>query len=55
MLQPATGLITCSVCNASYESESKLREHRSVAHRRGGAEVRPQATASVVQSERPQV
>lgn len=55
MLQPATGSITCSVCNASYESETKLREHQSMSHRRGGTEERPQAAAVVVQSESPQV
>ena len=55
MLQPATGLITCSVCNASYESETKLREHQSMSHRGGGTEERPQAAAVVVRSEDPQV
>lgn len=54
MLQPATGSIACSVCNASYESESRLREHQSVSHRRGGTEERPQAAANVAQSESPQ-
>jgi hypothetical protein len=55
MLQPATGSITCSVCNASYESETKLREHQSVSHRRGGTAERPQAAGVAVQSESPQV
>jgi hypothetical protein len=54
MLQPATGWNTCSVCNASYESATKLREHQSVSHRRGGSEERPQAAAVVPQPEDPQ-
>ena len=54
MLQPVTGWNTCSVCNASYESATKLREHQSVTHRRGGSEKRPQAAAVVAQSEDPQ-
>jgi hypothetical protein len=37
MLQPVTGYIRCSVCNASYESETKLREHEAMSHRRGGS------------------
>ena len=28
MLQPATGSIACSVCNAAYESETRLRSIR---------------------------
>jgi len=47
---PAPGSITCSVCNASYESVTKLREHQSMSHRRGGTEERPQ-TAGAAQSE----
>ena len=54
MLQPATGWNTCSVCNASYESATKLREHQSMSHRSGGTEERPQAAAAVAQSEDPQ-
>jgi hypothetical protein len=54
MLQPAMGSITCRICNASYESETKLREHQSVSHRRGGNEERPQAAANAAQSESPE-
>jgi hypothetical protein len=54
MLQPATGWNTCSVCNASYESATKLREHQNVSHRRGGSVERPQAAAAVAQPEDPQ-
>ena len=54
MLQPANGSITCSACNASYESDTKLREHQRMAHRGGGNEESPQVAADVVQSEDPQ-
>jgi hypothetical protein len=54
MLQPATGWNTCSVCNASYGSKTKLREHQSMSHRRSGTEERPQAAVVVAQSEDPQ-
>ena len=54
MLQPATGWVTCRECNASYESETKLREHQRMSHRGGGIEEGPQASAVVVQSEDPQ-
>ncbi len=33
MLQPATGWIRCNACNASYESELRLREHQKTFHR----------------------
>ena len=52
MLQPARSSITCGACNASYESESKLREHQRMAHRGRGNEERPQAAAGVEQSEK---
>jgi hypothetical protein len=55
MLQPATGSMTCSVCNASYESDTKLREHQRMAHRGSGIEERPQAAGVVEQSENPEV
>ena len=55
MLQPATGTIICRICNASYDSETKLREHQNISHRRGGTEERSQAAADGVQSESPQV
>jgi hypothetical protein len=43
---PAPGSITCSVCNASYESVTKLREHQNMSHRRGGTEKRPQTVVA---------
>ena len=55
MLQPATGSNTCSVCNASYDSQSKLRDHQKISHRGGGAGEKPQAAADVSHSEDPQV
>ena len=55
MLQPATGSIVCSVCNASYESGTKLREHQRMSHRGGGTEVRPQVATVVVPFEDRQV
>ena len=51
MFQPATGYITCSKCDASYESEIKLREHQMVSHRGGGIEEGPQTTTDEVKSE----
>jgi hypothetical protein len=51
MPQPATGSNTCSLCNASYESEAGVREHQRMAHRGAGTEERPQAAAAVVKSE----
>jgi hypothetical protein len=53
MLQPATGFIICSLCNASYESATKLREHQTMSHRRGGLEESPRAAATVMNSEEP--
>ena len=51
MLQPAMGLIRCTACNASYESETKLREHQKMSHRGGGFIGKPKTDASVVQPE----
>jgi hypothetical protein len=34
MAQPKMARITCSQCNGWYESESELREHMQMAHRR---------------------
>jgi hypothetical protein len=34
MAQPAMARITCSQCNASYNSERELRDHMQTAHRR---------------------
>jgi hypothetical protein len=38
MAQPQTGRITCSKCNASYDSERELHDHIKTAHRQGGSE-----------------
>jgi hypothetical protein len=35
MAQPGMARITCSQCNAWYDSESELREHMKTAHRGG--------------------
>jgi hypothetical protein len=51
MLQPVTGSNTCSECNASYDSESKLREHQRMSHRGLGTEEEPQSAADAAQSE----
>jgi hypothetical protein len=51
MLQSATGSATCSECNASYESATKLREHQRMAHRGSGVEEKPKAAGVVQQSE----
>jgi hypothetical protein len=53
MLDPMIGTRTCSLCNATYESDTKLREHQRMAHRGRGNEERPQAAAVVEQSEDP--
>jgi hypothetical protein len=45
MPESAIGTNTCSLCNASYESHSKLREHQRMAHRGRGNEERTQAAA----------
>jgi hypothetical protein len=55
MLQPATNFITCSVCNAAYESPTKLREHQTTAHRRGGSEATPETTAMAAEPREPEV
>jgi len=38
MAQPQMGRITCSRCNAWYNSERELREHMKTAHREGRSE-----------------
>ena len=38
MAQAETARITCSQCNASYDSERELRDHKKTAHREGGSE-----------------
>jgi hypothetical protein len=51
MGEPVIGSSTCSLCSASYESDTKLREHQMMAHRGSGIEERPQAAATLVKSE----
>ena len=51
MLYPMIGTRTCSLCNGTYESDAKLREHQRMAHRGRGNEERPQAAAVVEPSE----
>lgn len=51
MLDPMIGTSTCSLCNATLESETKLHEHQRMAHRGRGYEERPQAAAVVERSE----
>jgi hypothetical protein len=55
MRQPATGSSVCSVCDASYESETKLREHLTMSHRKRGNEQESQTSVDVAQPEDPQV
>jgi hypothetical protein len=55
MFQQADGYINCRECNASYESEAKLREHQRMSHRGRGTEETPQAEAGIAQSEDPEV
>jgi hypothetical protein len=55
MLQPTTGSVTCSECNAAYESETKLREHKRMSHRGGGTDEGSQTATEAVQSEDLQV
>jgi hypothetical protein len=51
MLDPMIGTSTCSLCNATLESDTKLREHQRMAHRGRGNEERPQAAVVAEQSE----
>jgi hypothetical protein len=44
----------CTVCNASYESETKLRDHQKMSHRGYGAKENTQA-ADIKQPEDPRV
>ena len=55
MLQPATGFLTCNVCNAAYESPTKLRQHQTIAHRRGDSVACPETAAMVPEPEEPKV
>jgi hypothetical protein len=51
MLDPMIGARTCSLCNGTYESDTKLREHQRMAHRGRGNDERPQAAVVAEQSE----
>jgi hypothetical protein len=51
MLYPMIGARTCSLCNRTYESDARLREHQRTAHRGRGNEERPQAAVVAEQSE----
>jgi hypothetical protein len=51
MLNPMIGMRSCSLCNGTFESDAKLREHQRMAHRGRGNEEMPQAAAVVQQSE----
>jgi hypothetical protein len=51
MLDPMIGTRTCGLCNGTYESDTKLREHQRMAHRRRGNEERPQAVIVAEPSE----
>jgi len=51
MLDPMIGTSTCSLCNATLESNTKLREHQRMAHRGRGNVERPQAEVVAEQSE----
>jgi hypothetical protein len=37
MQQPATAYFTCGQCNAAYDSDSSLRNHKISAHRWSGS------------------
>jgi len=51
MLYPMIGARTCSLCNGTYESDARLREHQRMAHRGRGNEERPQAAVVAEPSE----
>ena len=51
MLDPMIGTSTCGLCNATLESEAKLREHQRMAHRGRGNDEGPQEAVVVEQSE----
>ncbi len=38
MAQPGTARIACGHCNAEYNTEKELREHKKTAHREGASE-----------------
>ena len=43
MAQPKMARITCSQCNAFYNSEHELRDHMLTAHRHASSEQIPEA------------
>jgi hypothetical protein len=51
MLDPMIVTRTCGLCNGTYESDTKLREHQGMAHRGRGNEERPQAVIVAEPSE----
>src|SRR6202795_3611672 len=51
MLDPMIGTSTCSLCNATCESDAKLREHQRMAHRGRGNEEKRQGAVIAEQSE----
>jgi len=55
MRQSMTGIEICRLCNASYESETKLRDHQRMSHRGGGTEERPKDAAMAEPSESPEM
>jgi hypothetical protein len=40
MQQPAAAFLTCSQCDAAYDSDTSLRGHKSSAHRSSGSDHR---------------
>ena len=55
MLGPMIGRSTCSLCEATYESDAKLREHQRMAHRGRGNEEGPRDATTVKVCEDPEV
>jgi hypothetical protein len=55
MRQSMTGINICRLCDASYESDTKLQEHQRMVHRGHGTEERPEDAAIVEPSEAPDV
>jgi hypothetical protein len=51
MLDRMIGTSTCGLCNATLESDDKLREHQRMAHRGRGYEEKPQAAVVADKSE----
>jgi len=50
MIDPMIGTSTCTLCNATCASETKLHEHQRMAHRGRGNEERPKAAVVAEQS-----